>query len=1383
MTEVIARTSAGQLRGAESDGIVSFKGVPYAAPPIERRRFRPPQPVTPWDGVRDALTLGPSCPQPSQRPPGWTQEHALDEDCLYLNVWTPALDAAKRPVMFWIHGGGYAIGSGSWPLYDGEALSRRGDVVVVTVNHRLGALGYLHLAEIAGEEFVASGNNGMLDLVQALEWVRDNAESFGGDADNVTVFGESGGGAKISTLLAMPSARGLFHRAVIQSGPGLRVTSERRATEAARNLLSELDVTAENLSALWDLPAERFVGTGGGAMGRMGFSPVLDGTVIPAHPAVALADGSAIDVPLMIGCNRDEGAGMLPSELDDAGLRERLSSYGADHVEEIIATYTELFPDASNVEILSFVTTDARMRYGSIQLAQAKLAGTASPTFMYFFTYELGGRAGTRIRDRLPLRQRLGRVRPYLARPRASGRRDERSMAGLRPRWRSRARRARQVAVVHGARTGDDGVPARRKRGRKRPVRPGSRTVGAAPRPTDLTGGKSRDLRLYPSLLEMHEYHHCQPASSGRWPRMAQIVLEDVWKVFADGTEAVRAVDLDIADGEFIVLVGPSGCGKTTVLRMIAGLETISKGEVRIGDRVVNDVPPKERDIAMVFQNYALYPHMSVFDNMAFGLKLQKLPKDEIEQRVHEAASILDMESLLERKPAALSGGQRQRVAMGRAIVRHPQAFLMDEPLSNLDAKLRVQMRSEISRLQDELGVTTIYVTHDQVEAMTMGDRVAVIRKGELQQVDAPETLYERPDNLFVAGFIGSPAMNLLEATIEASGDQLTVVLGSNRLAVPDDVLADRPRLRDYVGRTLVLGIRPEDMEDASLVADAPPERRITTEIGLREALGSDVVVHFDLDAAPALTEDVRELAVDVSRDALERVERQAGTNSTETLARLNPRTTARAGDRVELVVDTHRLHYFDFDDGQAIYGGRASECGARPGPYPGTAHNPTNKGRDMRLRRLMVPLVVLVLLAAACGDDDDNGNGAEAPSGDDTGSVNLLTALDETEAVFIREIFDDLIHGDVEYSVEVEASGNFEEQFQIRAQGGTLDIAAVPQPGAIPDLVERGEIVALEDLGFDIGELNDMFGEGFVALGEYQGKHYGLPTNINLKSMIWYPKAAFDDAGYEIPETWDDLIALSDQIVADGSAPWCIGIESEGATGWPATDWIEDIMLATAGVDVYDQWYRNEIPFTDDAVRNAFELFGEILFTDGYVLGGASNVADVAFGDAPGPMFQDPPGCYLHRQASFINAFFPEGTEAGVDYDWFPFPSIDQQGTLYAGELTVVGRNGNRPEVVDFLRRFMGQDVQCAMAGVEGSSRISPNVEVGRDCYANEILAGAAEVLTEALAEDYGRFDASDLMPASVGSGSFWTGMVEYVRGGPGNLDEVLESIQAGWE
>jgi multiple sugar transport system ATP-binding protein len=405
---------------------------------------------------------------------------------------------------------------------------------------------------------------------------------------------------------------------------------------------------------------------------------------------------------------------------------------------------------------------------------------------------------------------------------------------------------------------------------------------------------------------------------------MAQIVLEDVWKVFHDGTEAVRAFNLDIADGEFMVLVGPSGCGKTTALRMVAGLESISKGKVVIGDRIVNDMPPKERDIAMVFQNYALYPHMSVFDNMAFGLKLAKVPRPEIETRVRDAAQILGLDELLNRKPAALSGGQRQRVAMGRAIVRHPQAFLMDEPLSNLDAKLRVQTRAEIARLQRELGVTTIYVTHDQVEAMTMGDRVAVMRKGVLQQVDSPQSLYEHPVNLFVAGFIGSPAMNLVEASLASSDGGVVVQVGEYRLPVPDELLGERPALRGYAGRPVVLGIRPEDMEDASLVSDAPPERRISSTVELREALGSDVVVHVPFDAPPAVTEDVIELAADVD----EAVAAPAGAAKATVLARLNPRTQAQPGDRIELVVDTHRLHFFDVDTGAGIYD---SDDGQRP--------------------------------------------------------------------------------------------------------------------------------------------------------------------------------------------------------------------------------------------------------------------------------------------------------------------------------------------------------------------------------------------------------------------------------------------------------------------
>jgi multiple sugar transport system ATP-binding protein len=402
---------------------------------------------------------------------------------------------------------------------------------------------------------------------------------------------------------------------------------------------------------------------------------------------------------------------------------------------------------------------------------------------------------------------------------------------------------------------------------------------------------------------------------------MADIVLSDVWKVFDDGTEAVRALDLTINDGEFMVLVGPSGCGKTTALRMVAGLEDISKGEVRIGDRVVNAVPPKERDIAMVFQNYALYPHMSVFDNMAFGLKLKKMQRHEITARVNDAAQILGLEDLLQRKPAALSGGQRQRVAMGRAIVRHPQAFLMDEPLSNLDAKLRVQMRAEIARIQNSLGTTTIYVTHDQVEAMTMGDRVAVIRKGMLQQVDTPQVLYEHPVNLFVAGFIGSPAMNLLEARLTADDGPLAVEMAGFRLPIPDQLLAERPDLRRYAGQTIVLGIRPEDMEDASLVSDAPADRMISATIELREALGSDVNVHFTLATPPAMTEDVKELVIDVGHETLGDVERKAEGGESNVVARLNPRTRAHKGDQVQLVVDTTRLHFFDPADGSGIYG------------------------------------------------------------------------------------------------------------------------------------------------------------------------------------------------------------------------------------------------------------------------------------------------------------------------------------------------------------------------------------------------------------------------------------------------------------------------------
>jgi len=415
---------------------------------------------------------------------------------------------------------------------------------------------------------------------------------------------------------------------------------------------------------------------------------------------------------------------------------------------------------------------------------------------------------------------------------------------------------------------------------------------------------------------------------------MAEIVLDHVSKVYPGGeSSAVTDLNLDIGDGEFIVLVGPSGCGKTTALRMVAGLESITEGTISIGEQVVNTVPPKERDIAMVFQNYALYPHMTVFDNMAFGLKLRKVSKTEIDRRVREAATILGLEEFLERKPKALSGGQRQRVAMGRAIVREPKAFLMDEPLSNLDAKLRVQMRSEIARIQHELNVTTLYVTHDQVEAMTMGDRVAVIRKGVLQQIDTPQFLYDHPANLFVAGFIGSPSMNMVGATLARTDGMLTAEFGGYRLTIPEEVLGERPDLKGYEGKEVVLGIRPEDMEDASLVPEASTDQRIRAGVILREALGADVLAHFMVKAPTVMTEDVKELAHDVGAEAVEAVERGAQSGESEFMARLNPRTRATQGEEIELVVDVHRMHYFDADTGEGIYGGDEAprSSGAEP--------------------------------------------------------------------------------------------------------------------------------------------------------------------------------------------------------------------------------------------------------------------------------------------------------------------------------------------------------------------------------------------------------------------------------------------------------------------
>jgi multiple sugar transport system ATP-binding protein len=408
---------------------------------------------------------------------------------------------------------------------------------------------------------------------------------------------------------------------------------------------------------------------------------------------------------------------------------------------------------------------------------------------------------------------------------------------------------------------------------------------------------------------------------------MAAITFEHVAKVYDDGTRAVEDLTLDVGDGEFVVLVGPSGCGKTTALRMVAGLEEITEGVIRIVDRVVNELEPRERDVAMVFQNYALYPHMDVYQNIAFGLRMRKVPKDQQKPKVEEVARILGLKEYLKRKPQQLSGGQRQRVAMGRAIVREPKAFLMDEPLSNLDAKLRVQMRAEISRIQRDVGVTTVYVTHDQVEAMTMGDRVAVMRRGELQQLASPQTLYDSPVNLFVASFIGSPQMNLLEVEIERRSGALVARFGDQELPIPDEVARRRPALGGYAGRTVALGIRPEHLEDAAIESDGRPTLR--GKVLLTEALGSDLLAHVEIAARPVLTEEVVEGAVVEAEEATvaEELRTHGGDDRrTTVVGRFEASSGVKPDSAVEISVETRKLHFFDLETGFAI---RESAVGA----------------------------------------------------------------------------------------------------------------------------------------------------------------------------------------------------------------------------------------------------------------------------------------------------------------------------------------------------------------------------------------------------------------------------------------------------------------------
>ena len=390
---------------------------------------------------------------------------------------------------------------------------------------------------------------------------------------------------------------------------------------------------------------------------------------------------------------------------------------------------------------------------------------------------------------------------------------------------------------------------------------------------------------------------------------MGAINITSVGKIYPNGTRALEDVNIEVNDGEFVVLVGPSGCGKTTLLRMVAGLEDITEGEISIADKIVNEVAPKDRDIAMVFQNYALYPHMSVYDNMAFSLKLRKFSKDEIDKKVKDAAKTLEIDELLDRKPKALSGGQRQRVAMGRAIVRSPQAFLMDEPLSNLDAKLRVQMRAELGQLHTQLQTTTLYVTHDQVEAMTMGDRVAVIRKGVLQQIDTPRQIYLYPKNIFVAGFIGSPSMNFVYATVKISSKGASLTFGEDQIFVKDPPES----LKDYEGKEIVLGVRPEAFEDSVYANKKEFSEEINIHVSLLEQLGSDTYIHFYKDINPVQTEAIEEILADEGEDIS-----VLGTQ-TKFIARINPNATIEEGKDITLSINPSKLHFFNPETGLSI--------------------------------------------------------------------------------------------------------------------------------------------------------------------------------------------------------------------------------------------------------------------------------------------------------------------------------------------------------------------------------------------------------------------------------------------------------------------------------
>ena len=758
----------------------------------------------------------------------------------------------------------------------------------------------------------------------------------------------------------------------------------------------------------------------------------------------------------------------------------------------------------------------------------------------------------------------------------------------------------------------------------------------------------------------------------------------------------------------------------------------------------------------MVFQTYALYPHLTVFDNIAFSLRLRKMKKEEIRKRVVEAAKVLGLDPFLDKKPRSLSGGQRQRVAMGRAIVRQPQAFLMDEPLSNLDAKLRVQMRAEISRLTRSLGVTTIYVTHDQVEAMTMGDRVAVMRKGELQQVAPPQELYDHPLNVFVGGFIGSPAMNLIEASLERSNGTLAAVLGDQRISLDDDVLAARPALKSFEGNEVVLGIRPEHLDDASLVSDAPEGKRLRGEVELTEALGSELMVHFKINAPPALTEEVKELAADVGEVAVSGLEDARAEQQTTMVGRFGVESRVKNGET-----------------------GRGRRRHARaPFFRPGNgAWNLRQTERSHAMTRRWIALLAVCLLAVgtatSCGGDD--GGGGSTAKG--TGEITIFSLWGGSEQEAFQKVLTQFT-ADTGIKTKYESARDFLPVIRTRlAADNPPMVAIIPRPGFVAELAQDDVLIPLEDLGLDADKINENYTETWTSLATVDDTVYGVVAKANSKSTVWYKPASFQENSFEIPTDFNQLIDITKQYKAKGKTPWAVGAQGDD-NSWTLTDWFEQIYVRQAGPEKYSQLFETgEVKFNDQSVKDALTEMVKIV-NDDYVAGGIDTALGISFVDAIGRVFGKNPKAEMFYEGGFVGGIaigqVNPSLKPGTDIDFFDFPQIGggDEGTVVGGGDVAAAfvNNEDVAKLLDYLAT-----PEAGKIWVSTGAIASPNKGVTAEDYPNDLVSKEAKQLLEAKTF---RFDGSDLLPGTLGQ-NFGT-LLQNIIKTPNNMDSLLDNYQS---